>query len=464
MYHPTYNPNGAKRASDNLPWHSTTVVFNSTVDCFNTTKLDLTSGLIGGATGTSSQYDFADSVYAGQVQDLRLDAKKRDSVKLREDVVRKDVVGTTRGVGKVPFSTVYDDAGTGVSANAPFLWWNLADSFVIYLTLVGKDVSLGDMFYCIDNTLDFIVRGEVTEITNTGTQEYITAAAGSWTTVSGSTPTGAGTGNEVYYILEKELSPSYDSLPWVDIIGSPANIITTFSAGVVGKWVPQIPTVANAVFPLNRKTTALANIKRVFTTDNGDNWTSNNLTINPVTSETNPTYSDPAYVSLHFYEVLSNFTESDINRPIYGDKGDVVFTSGNDISYGNRLQPSLTGGIGTDDSAQSFAQTLGITNHWLSNLGAFITGAARSPIHSPAIVVAPTNSSPAVKALTHLVERDGLLYMQYHGREVLWDGSDWGDDNTIPIVDNEGVVDDANTVSVKTFTHTSKFPVGIATV
>ena len=54
--------------------------------------------------------------------------------------------------------------------------------------------------------------------------------------------------------------------------------------------------------------------------------------------------------------------------------------------------------------------------------------------------------------------------MQYHGRELLHDGADWGDDNTIPIVDNESTTVDLNTVTVKTFTHTSKFPVGIATV
>jgi len=68
-------------------------------------------------------------------------------------------------------------------------------------------------------------------------------------------------------------------------------------------------------------------------------------------------------------------------------------------------------------------------------------------------VVAPTNSSPAVKALTNLIERDGLLYMQYHGRELLHDGADWGEDNTIPIVDNEGTTVDLNAVTVKTFTH-----------
>jgi hypothetical protein len=97
--------------------------------------------------------------------------------------------------------------------------------------------------------------------------------------------------------------------------------------------------------------------------------------------------------------------------------------------------------------------------------------------HPPLRADAPANDSPAVKALSHLVEKDGLLYMQYKGSELFYDvagtvGNEWGDTTAstdytnaygvIPVIDNESTQVDLNGNTVKTFNHTELIPIGIA--
>lgn len=55
MYHPVYNPNGSKKASDNNFWYNTAVSFASISDCFDASKLLTNSGSI--ASGVSGRPD-----------------------------------------------------------------------------------------------------------------------------------------------------------------------------------------------------------------------------------------------------------------------------------------------------------------------------------------------------------------------------------------------------------------------
>ena len=77
---------------------------------------------------------------------------------------------------------------------------------------------------------------------------------------------------------------------------------------------------------------------------------------------------------------------------------------------------------------------------------------------------APTHDSPAMKCEYSIISKDGLLYLQYHGRELHYDATagNWGDNSTIPVIDGEGTMTDDNGHTVKTFCHIGMMPLGIA--
>ncbi|MBD1581261.1 hypothetical protein, partial [Pseudoalteromonas sp. S16_S37] len=84
------------------------------------------------------------------------------------------------------------------------------------------------------------------------------------------------------------------------------------------------------------------------------------------------------------------------------------------------------------------------------------------PKHTGVSLDAPNDRSPGFKALYSCAKRNGLLYLQFHGAELKHNGTDWGDDQTIPIVDGENVKTDLNGNTVKVFCHHTQFPIGIA--
>ncbi len=84
------------------------------------------------------------------------------------------------------------------------------------------------------------------------------------------------------------------------------------------------------------------------------------------------------------------------------------------------------------------------------------------PKHDEINIPAQENQSPLIKALYSVTEKNGLLYLQFHGAELKHNGTDWGDDQTIPIINGENTKTDLNGNTVKVFCHHTLFPIGIA--
>ncbi|EDM66189.1 hypothetical protein PE36_00290 [Moritella sp. PE36] len=555
-YHPVYNQGGCRKWRDGSPTLSNSEFWYqdkfagageySTPNAFKIlptgipteTAASSTSGYIGASAGDgrSDQYDFYDAIYAGQVEDLRLNANKLDYNRLLEDATRSAVGGTTRGLGKVPFTRNTGKSVTtlssGTSGFIPIGKASLTGNFdwITATNNLTPDEAHGYM----------IINGSAYAITGVTVSGSGGINVGFNTTYVGNPPIF----NNVDVVFGDYLSASYDSLPWVDIIGDPVRIAATFPDGVVGMWQPQIPDGSTKDWFMNRKVSdSSPNSNRlVDTDDNGVTWSekpwsssfSFNSTANGYTNAT-PT----GRVRLLHYSNLSNFTESDTNRKVEGQLGDVVGTQINLIGYGNRLAPSLINKVLTSSQTPplSVNKRATLTHTGELTTSGILIGNRTLPTHNPLDLNAPDNNSPAVKALPHLVEKDGLLYVQYHGSELawattaatptevatsaafsyeigksyylnhadfgvvnqtywqfkvdttnnasqilatldhvvnnpslkgettiarLWNGSGWGDNQTIPIVDNESVRDDLNGNSVKTFTHTEQIPVGIA--
>lgn len=112
LYHPIHNPEGSKKAIDDLFWYNTSTSFVSKADCFDPTKILANSGTI--ASGVSGRPDgkYADVIYESSVKDLRMSSRKVPLREVREKYRAMAVDGTVRGFENIPYqvdsSTVSD--------------------------------------------------------------------------------------------------------------------------------------------------------------------------------------------------------------------------------------------------------------------------------------------------------------------------------------------------------------------
>jgi hypothetical protein len=467
-YHPVWNSSGCRSVrnindSGGVAWYdSTAKEIDSTGKCFFIAANGYASpfsGSIGASlSGRSDQYEFYDAIYAGQVQDLRLNANKLDASRLLEDSIRKAVSGETRGWGKVPFTKVANGVASSSSASASYVWLPIAAEL--------EKVEVGNKVDLYNSSTNLIIFTNAT-VTSKDSSGYFVDTL--YNRVI----------SEVYNsVVMSFITAEYDSLPWVDIIGDPVNIAATFPDGVVGQWLPIIPTGGNIEYIMNEKANGI--LSTTNTDDDGGTWSHTaNLSYDAVT---NSKIWNPANtrVMLWQYEALSNFTAPDANGAVYGELGDVVATTNSQVSNGNRLHPSLTSKIGKGDFNSASFEYVPVSN-W--QIGTTEAGRLEEAVTIPnkhlplSGKLSNINDTPAVKALSHLVEKDGLLYMQYKGSELFYDvagtvGNEWGDTTAsttytnaygvIPVVDNESTQVDLNGNTVKTFNHTELIPIGIA--
>lgn len=100
IYHPTYNPNGSKKLSDGNFWYNTSVQINSTMDCFDSSKMLTASGYIGTVSGRPNGL-FYDEINQADIIDLRNSSKKvEDYDRLISREFTKLIAGTYRGSSK----------------------------------------------------------------------------------------------------------------------------------------------------------------------------------------------------------------------------------------------------------------------------------------------------------------------------------------------------------------------------
>ncbi|WP_440055491.1 hypothetical protein ACSLBF_04945 [Pseudoalteromonas sp. T1lg65] len=502
-YHPSYNPMGCRawNQQDNggaAPWYSTEA---GNINAINQ-AFDIQFGGVGrvgahsntggvstGQSGRSDQYKYHDAIYAGQVEDLRLNANKLDVNQLREETMRKAVAGTLRGKEKVPFTKVK----TGFCHHSISTIYVYQRNYVTPSSLIDKDILYDATRYldsyptdstvsCSPIAIKFIDAGD-TDLTtfsggvalntwlivdklriannsqhlamiNQNTGNYLWFSEGSASTIKA----------EIIFPTEAQ-SAEFDSLPWVDIIGSPENIAATFPDGVVGQWVPQLPSDdTEQQFKANRKCLSHPAVNALRTMDNGETWQAITASVSSVENEIQDTWNAQS-VGLVQYESLSHFTKPANNSQIVGSLGDVYASQAYLNEYGNRLHSSLTGRTGIRIGGPLFQEFLGLSKYtyysprstlgWTAQIG-------DEPTHC-ALNLDVTNAySPAYKTLHSITEKNGLLYLQFHGAELKHNGTDWGDDQTIPIIDGENVKTDLNGNTVKVFCHHTQLPIGIA--
>lgn len=459
-YHPSFNPLGATTfwgvtAGTKALWSSDIVHVVSSTECFGDTAPtapDAAGKSTGGSwtgfidTAFSGRPDgrYYDAVYAegqgGVCRDMRYKAERLTSVDFAEaDLKAKN--GTLRGFEKREFTRVTQaTTNAGSWDNLPGVPVNIRDT-----------IKVGDRLYVQTQS------GEYTLRTVTGT-------AGGYIQIDAAVAYAA---NYLLVISQETTTSVGGNFLQTDVIGDPAKILLTpaLVQGWEGSWIHQIPNGTSQVFSLSRKSLG-SPIDVTLTNNNGTSWASAKLIIDEVTNSWTGVLQ-PGYVRVFQYQAAAKITEPADNAPPLAGVDGVgrMYVNSGYLSpdWGALLGESLFDNIGVSVSTSNINQHLSMTAiQLLPTTFELDNNSNRASEHTPLLPISPSNGSKSFKALNYNVEESGQGFINYAATELQYDGSDWGDDSRIHIVDGESTTIDLNGNTVKVATHRLVEPLGWA--
>lgn len=458
FYHPSFNRSGAKRASDDKYWYNTAISFTSKADCFNPAKLLASSGSI--ASGKSGRPDgrYYDAIYAdgagGVCRDMRYSANGLTPVDFYNADLRVEA-GEYRGFEKVLTSNIIKFNLYGSSGSITYASFAQAAGH----NLLGE--SGGLVFH----------NGYAYKLSKHGNDLWVRLNR-----FIGGTPTAGDYSADIdlakpfVFIPAAEtdldqvlLSPPSASLETIsvggsflqtDVAGDPNDIIqiAELENGWTGSWIGVIPDGVTRI-PLTRKRIDSGFLKYTNTSNLGGTWVVSDTAFDPVTNDTAPLAV--GLVALAQYQAFAKQTESANNAPVYGEMPASI-SVGNDYrsEYGSVFRESL-GVLDKNNSGISHGEN-SVTFILADNTYRLLSGVEHAGIK----LGSPANSSGAVKSLGYNVNINQQGVKQYAATELKFDGTDWGDDGKVTIVDGESTKTDDNGNTVKVVTHKLKEPIG----
>ena len=456
MYHPVYNPNGTKKASDGNFWYNTTETFTSISDCFNPAKLLTASGYIGSVSGRPDGL-FYDQVHESDILDLRNSSKKvEDYNRLINREFNKLVAGTNRGKegesGIVMIRTFTKTSTFGVDNNRFY--------FGISSTIYPQQSFLpteSNSYYLLGSNGSVYSANQVINQSATGTlyvplgttQVYI-PIDGKNTAASMNTLFPDGTTITVI-VVKRTTRTKSNTLLHCDIIGNPSNYPTSWKqSGVFGTplivaedGTSLLPDGILDTFKLSRKANATP-LLCLRSTDNGATWTSFTPTFSTTTNAITLTDEPATNLVMVYYQTHTSMAVPVANSEVL-ELGDVYGTFSYQMSY---LSNSLIGKTLIGDGS--------INKDGYVKLNSLFIARTDRKLHT-GVEVTPTlhNSfnfsayaSPAVKVLPYLTRTNGKAYLNLVFKEMKHDGTSWGDDNKFNIVDNVSTTTNNNAQTV----------------
>ncbi|NOU49522.1 hypothetical protein HG263_03030 [Pseudoalteromonas sp. JBTF-M23] len=451
-YHPVYNPMGTAQFTQtnvaNFHWNTLpSNYYPSKAGCFelptpsrigrHTTHGALSSG----QTGRPGSYKYHDAIYAGQVEDLRLNSNKLNKQQLLHESMQKAITGQLRAKGKIPFTlinsdychdsemTIYldikNDNANLLTKNLPlfnrdrYFAYRDNDKFDIDSVLIKfldyGDTDLGtyggghplNTWIQVDRGCLLNSRNHIALVNpNNNSANWISSGRASTIRAQIIMPT-------QYQGCE------FDVLPYVDIIGSADNIAATFPNGVVGQWNPNhIPDGSGERFALTKK--AVSGDNDLVTFYNGEQWESSESAMNLVAqsnSISHPTIFAQDNVALYYYETKANSTTPASLSSLVSDVSKVWCGNDARASFGANLQTSLLDKVPT---SITYTTNASVPLTQASILG---NGLVRDeePKHALLPHLGGVLGNIGCKALYSLTVKNGLYYVQFNGSELKFD-------------------------------------------
>ncbi|EGQ9814400.1 hypothetical protein FV768_00160 [Vibrio parahaemolyticus] len=478
-YHPSFNPMGtrafaaASGGSSTVTgayfWYefggsSTIGGVTSTLDCFrgynngdvhnSIAGSSLETGFIGSiSTKPSGRSDdrLYDAIYAsgqGGVIDYRTPAKDMSSKEEASKIFQKVVNGSYRGEETLYGSKVYriGTATTGFSVN------NYRRFDCASVTDVGLTITVGKGR--ADNTphndlntprLGFIYDAKTGGLWKVTSFIQDEAGVSRIYTSLASEGAPAGTYTDLYFIGSpnapyvttgaqgSEIANLYTNIPasgnffQQDVIGSPANILTTPSLanGWIGSWNPKFHTNYNTI--VGTRKNVLGAVARRYTDNLGTAWGSDSPAWDSakntfVASSLQPT----GRVEIWEYTAFAKQAKSSVKKKVlnaYEGVGNVWATSGygRDKDWGVLLQESLTGKVGVSDKTDDLAYQFTLSRVSIHSASHIVDDSVgRKPAHSPLTITAPSNNSNGVKALWYQTADNQQCSLNFAWNELVY--------------------------------------------
>ena len=382
--------------------------------------------------GRLSKYIYAEGA-GGVCRDMRYSANNT-TLKQYDDADFKVKNGEYRGFEKLKFTRVVDSLALSSSSNTNG----------VFMTDTSK-FSIGDIVSLVNDSGGVILIKEATVIA-IATNVSITLDA-YYNRVSGTTYKVVHTALSVCSVGGKFLQ--------TDISVNPAQVssINALKSGWRGSWVPLLPASGGIAVPATRKILAAGAL--IISNDTGASWptiattsgytATNNLTATYAISE----------IRICQYTAFSDQLQIANNEAVYGNKP-VSVNVGNDHrqEYGSIFRESL-GVICKNNAGVSYGEN-SVTFMLSDNTNKLITGCEHIPIK----LGSPANSSGAVKSIDSNVSVNNQAFKQYSATELKWNGTSWGDDSKVTIVDGKTTKTDLNGSTVRVATYKTRESIG----
>lgn len=238
-----------------------------------------------------------------------------------------------------------------------------------------------------------------------------------------------------------------------DVIGSPSSILLCddLKNGWVGGWVPVRPDGSAKEFPFTNK--LVANGNHQFTIDNTTFSGSGDHGADFSTIKNSRWYSCPAnQIAIHNYTAKTVITKPSVNSEIYGGVeglGSVYFTQAFPEWAGVGLAFSLIGKVVNSSGGvnELFVNNIPLAEYSIYNggLGGWSSNERASPVHALNYNFSnPDNSPTGIKALNYSVAESQQGFINYAYMELNHNGTDWGDDGKIHLINSQATRTDDN--------------------
>ncbi|EJG2004279.1 hypothetical protein BS021_RS05865 [Vibrio parahaemolyticus] len=409
-YHPSFNPMGAGRSKvGNRFWYSTGAGLNSSLDCF---PAGTSTGNITGNASGRPDGKFYDAIYAsgqGGVIDYRLPAWDVSSKEEASKIFQKVVNGTYRGEELAVRTWISPAIAQTPSPQATSI---ATEINTMDLYKVGGKVSLYDIA-----TKQVLVTTTITGIRNGAIDVLDT-----FNRLAGDA--------HLVVTIESNIPVSGD-FTQVDVIGEPANILTApaLANGWLGGWIPVIPDGSAKQFEYTRKNIRAVGDKTdaVATTTHGQQW--GNSSVNTDVNTTNIFgAAGQAITAAHVYVIpcvaFAKQTKVSTNKVVlnqYEGLGLVTEICHSHLSWGVKLAESLMGKVCTSSAASTGGAFHPITRlGWERGAQRLATSVNDPTVHSPITMPAPSNNSPAVKALWYQTADNQQCSLNFAWNELVW--------------------------------------------
>lgn len=237
------------------------------------------------------------------------------------------------------------------------------------------------------------------------------------------------------------------------------NATTALSNGWSGFKNAQPPNGSVSIFELSRDAVSTPTALR--STNNGASWNVFTPTFNAANKSVILTNEPAANIVILQYQAFAKQTEIAPNAALAGLVPYNVFASSDYLpENGSILGESLIGKVLKNNTGVSVNNKALLSCSINSN--GKLTSASNfdGVTHSPLTLSTPANNSPAFKAVSYLANINRQAVLHYAYTELKHNGTSFGDDGKVTIVDNQSTKTDLNGNTVLVGTAKLKEPIG----